>query len=146
MGERILFAGIEAALVDFLSPRLAESAGAAVPVLMRIPDPRPSRFVRVSRNDRKGRLDVEDQVGSRGANLILDRPRVVFECVDDSGGAADLAAKVRSIINAAAPGYLGTVWCDYVADAGEENDIDPVTAAPRYTIVTDLIVRGKVLA
>ncbi len=71
---------------------------------------------------------------------------MVFECTDDAGGAAELAAKVRGIVNAAAPGYIGTVWCDYVEDVGEENDTDPVTAAPRYTIVTDLIVRGKVLA
>lgn len=103
-------------------------------------------MVRVSRNDRKARVDVEDREGRRGAHLVLDRPRVVFEITDDAGGAASLAALVRGIVNAAAPGYIGTVWCDYVEDAGEENDTDPVTAAPRYTIVTDLIVRGTVLA
>ncbi|MFD3703347.1 hypothetical protein ACFWUP_09390 [Nocardia sp. NPDC058658] len=53
---------------------------------------------------------------------------------------------MRSILSAAAPGYLGTVWCDQVEDAGMENDTDPVTAAPRYIIVADLIVRGTVLA
>ncbi|SUA47502.1 Uncharacterised protein [Nocardia africana] len=103
-------------------------------------------MVRVARNDRKARLGMEDREGRRGAYLILDRPRVVFECTDDAGGAAELAAKVHDIVNAAAPGDIGTVWCDHVEDAGEENDTDPVTAAPRYTIVTDLIVRGTVLA
>ncbi|WP_146161189.1 hypothetical protein [Nocardia sp. MDA0666] len=63
--------------------------------MVRVPDPRPARMVRVARNDRKARLDVEDREGRRGAHLILDRPRVAFECTDDAGGAAELAAKVR---------------------------------------------------
>ncbi|MFF0631533.1 hypothetical protein ACFYTS_03450 [Nocardia sp. NPDC004151] len=145
MFEKVVFSDIEKALVDFLSAKLASMSESAI-VVTKIPDPRPMRTVRVARDDRKARLDVEDREGRRGVRLILDRPRVVFECTDDAGGAAELAAKVRSTINAAAPGYIGTVWCDYVEDAGEENDTDPVTAAPRYTIVTDLIVRGKVLA
>lgn len=103
-------------------------------------------MVRVVRDDRRARLDVEDREGRRGAQVIFDHPRVVFECTDDAGNAADLAALVRSIVNAAAPGYIGDVWCDHIEDAGMENDTDPVTAAPRYTIVTDLIVRGTVLA
>lgn len=145
MAEQILFSDIEKALQEFLSAKLSAASDTAS-VVVRVPDPRPARWVRVSRNDRKARLDVEDREGHRGAHLILDRPRVLFECIDDAGGAAELAAKVRGIVNAAAPGYIGTVWCDYVEDVGEENDTDPVTAAPRYTIVTDLIVRGKVLA
>ncbi|WP_458687348.1 hypothetical protein [Nocardia tengchongensis] len=145
MVERIAFADIEEALVDFLAAEFSAGADPAK-AFTKVPDPRPARTVRVTRDDRKARLDVEDRKGRRGAHLILDHPRMVFECTDDAGGAAELAAKVRGIVNAAAPGYIGTVWCDYVEDVGEENDTDPVTAAPRYTIVTDLIVRGKVLA
>lgn len=145
MVERIVFPDIEKTLVDFLTVQFAAVSEAAK-VVTKVPDPRPTRMVRVCRNDRKARVDVEDREGRRGAHLVLDRPRVVFEITDDAGGAANLAALVRGIVNAAAPGYIGTVWCDYVEDAGEENDTDPVTAAPRYTIVTDLIVRGTVLA
>ncbi|QLY30836.1 hypothetical protein [Nocardia huaxiensis] len=145
MLEKIEFSDIEKSLVDFLVVQMSASSDTAQ-VVTRIPDVRPKRMVRVSRNDRKARIDVEDREGRRGSQLILDRPRVVFECTDDAGNAAGLAALVRAIVNAAAPGYIGTVWCDHVEDAGEENDTDPVTAAPRYTIVTDLIVRGKVLA
>ncbi|MFF2553451.1 hypothetical protein ACFVUS_20805 [Nocardia sp. NPDC058058] len=145
MPERIVFPDIEKTLTDFLTAQFAALSETAK-VVTRVADPRPARMVRVSRNDRKSRVDIEDQVGRRGAQLVLDRPRVVFECFDDAGNAAGLAALVRSIVNAAAPGYIGTVWCDYVEDAGEENDTDPVTAAPRYTIITDLIVRGTVLA
>ncbi|MGW2664148.1 hypothetical protein ACWCW7_24570 [Nocardia tengchongensis] len=145
MLERIAFPDIEKTLIDFLKLNFL-AVSDPVQVVARVPDPRPARMVRVIRNDRKARSDVEDREGRRGAHLILDRPRVVFECTDDAGGAAELAVKVRSIVNSVAPGYIGTVWCDYVDDAGEENDTDPVTAAPRYTIVTDLIVRGTVLA
>ena len=41
-------------------------------------------------------MDREDEQGSRGPQLILDRPRVVFECYDTGGGAAELAALVRA--------------------------------------------------
>ncbi|MGM7646552.1 hypothetical protein ACSVDM_16755 [Nocardia sp. JW2] len=145
MNERILFPDIEQTLVDYLAGQLAAVSDTAT-VVVRVPDPRPGRMVRVTRNDRKARVDVEDREGRRSAHLILDRPRVVLECTDDAGGAATLAALVRSILSAVAPGYLGTVWCDQVEDAGMENDTDPATAAPRYTLVADLIVRGTVLA
>ncbi|WP_157554218.1 hypothetical protein [Nocardia crassostreae] len=143
--EKIRFPDIEKALVDYLSAQLGEFSDNAT-VVTRVPEPRPMRMVRITRNDRKARLDREDREGSRGPRLILDRPRVVFECTDDEGNAASLAALVRGIVNAAAPGYIGAVWCDYVEDAGEQNDTDPVTAAPRYTVIADMIVRGKVLA
>ncbi|WP_306363115.1 hypothetical protein [Nocardia sp. CC227C] len=145
MSERIEFSDIESCLVDFLTDQLAALPDTAQ-VVTTVPDPKPARMVRVARNDRKPRLDVEDREGRRGAHLILDRPRVVFECTDDAGGAAELAALVRGMVNAAAPGYIGPAWCDHIEDAGLENDTDPVTAAPRYTLVTDLIVRGRVLA
>ncbi|MFI1915930.1 hypothetical protein [Nocardia sp. NPDC020380] len=145
MLEQIVFSDIEKALVDYLTSKLSALSDNAK-VVARVPDPRPVRMVRVIRNDRKARFDAEDREGRRGAHLILDRPRVVFECTDDGGGAAGLASLVRSFVNSAAPGYIGSVWCDHVEDAGQENDTDPVTAAPRYSIVADLIVRGKILA
>lgn len=143
MTERIVFPDIEKTLVDYLTAQLTATSDTAK-VVTRIPDPRPPRVVRVKRNDRMRRQDIEDREGRRGPSLILDRPRVVLECTDDSGAAADLAGLVRAILSAAAPGYLGTVWCEYFEDVGIENDTDPATAAPRQVIVADLIVRGKV--
>ncbi|MFD6155152.1 hypothetical protein ACFWF7_16275 [Nocardia sp. NPDC060256] len=143
MTERIVFPDIEKTLVDYLTAQLAAASDTAK-VVTRIPEPRPPRMVRVKRNDRARRQDIEDREGRRGPSLILDRPRVVLECTDDSGAAADLAGLVRAILSAAAPGYLGTVWCEYFEDVGIENDADPATAAPRQVIVADLIVRGKV--
>lgn len=145
MFEKIVFPDIEKVLVDFLSAQLAAVADTAV-VVTKVPDSRPTRMVRVVRDDRKVRLDSEDREKRRGSHLVLDRARIVFECTDDDGNAAGLAALVRGILNAAAPGYVGTVWCDYFEDAGVENDTDPATAAPRYSFTADLIVRGKVLA
>lgn len=143
--ERIVFSDIEMALVEYLTAELSDISDTAQ-VVTRVPDPRPARMVRVTRNDRKARLDVEDREGRRGAHLALDRPRLVLECTDDAGFAHELAANVRALVTAAAPGYIGEVWCDDVDDAGGENDTDPETDAPRYTIVVDLIVRGKILA
>ncbi|MFE9579274.1 hypothetical protein ACFYO1_23010 [Nocardia sp. NPDC006044] len=143
MTERIVYPDIEKTLVDYLTAQLAGVSDTAK-VVTRIPDPRPPRMVRVVRNDRILRQDVEDREGRRGPDLILDRPRVVVECTDDSGAAADLAALIRGILSAAAPGYLGTVWCEYIEDVGLQNDTDPATAAPRHAVIADLIVRGKV--
>ncbi|MFI7001352.1 hypothetical protein [Nocardia sp. NPDC050175] len=145
MTERIVYPDIEKTLVDYLTAQL-DAASDAAKVVTRAPDPRPTRMVRVVRNDRKRRLDREDREGQRGPNLILDRPRVVFECTDDAGAAAGLAGLVRAILSGVAPGYLGTVWCDHVEDVGVENDTDPATAAPRQVIIADLFVRGTVLA
>ncbi|MGX1804690.1 hypothetical protein ACWIGI_03170 [Nocardia sp. NPDC055321] len=145
MTEQIYFADVVGILAVHLRAQLLELSDPAA-VVTKVFEPRPARMVQITRNDRKARVDIEDREGRRGAHLILDRPRIVFECTDDAGNAAELAALVRSIVNAAAPGYIGPVWCDHIEDAGMENDTDPVTAAPRYTIVTDLIVRGTVLA
>ncbi|WP_280358120.1 hypothetical protein [Nocardia otitidiscaviarum] len=145
MPERIVFPDIETTLADYLTAELAALSDTAQ-VVTRVPDPRPARMVRVGRDDRSPRLDREDREGRRGSMLILDRPRVLLECSDDGGDGAGLASLVRAILAGAAPGYLGSVWCDGIADAGVENDTDPVTGTPRQVITADLFVRGTVLA
>ncbi|MFI5781105.1 hypothetical protein [Nocardia sp. NPDC051570] len=145
MPEKIVYPDIEKTLADYLSTQLAALSDGAK-VVIRMPESRPSRVVRVIRNDRKLRSDKEDFQGLRGPERIIDRPRVVFECYDDAGAAAELAGKVRTILATIAPGYIGPVWCDYIEDVGVENVTDPVTAAPRYLITADLYVRGTVLA
>lgn len=145
MTERIVFPDIETTLVAYLTTELAAVSDSAQ-VVTRVPEPRPARMVRVARDDRKGRMDREDREGFRGSYLIIDRPRVVLECTDDSGAAAGLVSVVRSILTAASPGYLGTVWCDRIEDVGVENETDPATAVPRYVITADMYVRGTVVA
>ncbi|MEU2256173.1 hypothetical protein ABZ540_23675 [Nocardia xishanensis] len=145
MTERIVYPDIETTLVGYLITELAASSDSAQ-VVTRVPEPRPARMVRVTRDDRKGRMDREDRQGFRSAYLITDRPRVVLECTDDSGAAAGLAGAVRSILTSAYPGYLGTVWCDHIEDVGMENETDPATAASRYIITADFYVHGTVVA
>ncbi|WP_063125237.1 hypothetical protein, partial [Nocardia arizonensis] len=141
MSERILFPDIESTLTAYLTTELTAASDTAEVVTI-VPDPRPARWVRVYRADRRRRMDREDDQGCRGPQLIIDRPRVVFECYDGGGAAAELAALVRAILAAAAPGYLGAVWCDFIDDAGVVRDVDPATSEPRQVITADLYVRG----
>ncbi|MFD4443427.1 hypothetical protein ACFWPK_26990 [Nocardia sp. NPDC058519] len=145
MNERISFPDVEATLVSFVAGELAELADSAQ-VVTRVPDPRPARMVRVRRDDRKWRDDCDLSETRRRQNSITDQSRVVLECSDEAGEAGVLAGRVRSILSAASPGYLGSVWCDHIDDIGVENDADPETSAPRLTVVADIYVRGTVLA
>ncbi|MGY2062164.1 hypothetical protein ACW9HQ_45415, partial [Nocardia gipuzkoensis] len=90
MTEKILYPDVEKILVDYLSSSLIGISDTAK-VVTRVSDSRPPRYVRVTRNDRKLRRDREDFEGMRGPERIIDRPRVVFECCDDAGAAAELA-------------------------------------------------------
>ncbi|MGV9676203.1 hypothetical protein ACWDSJ_13060 [Nocardia sp. NPDC003482] len=143
MTERIAYPDIEKTLVDFFTAQLAAASDTAT-VVTRVPDPAPARMLRIYRDDRKRRLDREDREGRRGPYLILDRPRVVFECSDTAGDAAGLAVFVRAVLSGTAPGYLGDVWCDCIEDVGVETDIE--NPAMRQIITADLVVRGEVLA
>ncbi|MFI6173498.1 hypothetical protein ACIBCN_42435 [Nocardia sp. NPDC051052] len=141
MAERIVFPDIEKTLVDYLTTQLAAASDTAH-VSSRVQDPRPPRMVRVVRNDGKLRQDLGDRADSRGPQLIIDRPRVVFDCIDDNGGAGGLASLIRTILTSAIPGYLGTVWCDSFEVVGIENATEPATLAPRHVLIADLSVRG----
>ncbi|WP_157535113.1 hypothetical protein [Nocardia inohanensis] len=142
--ERISFPDVEKNLIDYLKSELTALGDSAL-VVAKMPDPKPARVVRVFRDDRRRRQDVEDREGHRGTFLILDRPRMVLECQADDGTAAVLARTVRSILTGSFPRYIGAMWVDDIEDAGVENDTDPVTAAPRYVVTADLYVRGTVL-
>jgi hypothetical protein len=130
----ILFADIEAPLADRMGTDLL-AQGDTAPVVIGVPDPRPSRFVRLVR------------VGGSQSNLVTDRPRIVFECWSTVGvDAAALAALVRALVNALAPGYVGAVWVDRVIDIGVAYSPDPQTGTPRYLVTAELHVRGAALA
>jgi hypothetical protein len=144
MLERIEFADIENALTVYLTARLTYLSD-TVAVVTEVPDPRPSRMVLVARNDCKKRVDREDWKSRRGAHLILDRPRLVFTCSDDAGGSARSGGAGAIVRDRHWPGYIGTVWCDRVEDAGAETDLDPVTSTLRHIFTADLTVRGKAL-
>lgn len=130
----VVFGAVEMAVADHLTTALA-AHGMAVPVVNGVPHDRPSRYVLVLR------------IGGTQSNLITDRPRIVAECCDTSGpGAADLAAAVRALLGAIAPGQIGGIWVDKVVDLGLVYSPDPDTNDPRYLVTAELTVRGAVLA
>ncbi|WP_052372589.1 hypothetical protein [Nocardia otitidiscaviarum] len=130
----VMFPVVEMAVADHLATALA-ARGMAVPVVNGVPHERPSRYVLVLR------------IGGTQSNLITDRPRIVAECCDQSGpDAAELAATVRALLGAIAPGSIGGIWVDRVLDMGLVYSPDPDTNDPRYVITCELHVRGAVLA
>ena len=133
MNPAVIFGDIEVALADHLAEALAARDDSAA-VVNAVPAERPSRFVRVAR------------IGGMSGNLITDRPRVVAECHAPIGvDAAELAALVRALIGATAPGYVGPVWVDKVKDLGMYSSPDPDTNSPRYIVTAELFTTGSAL-
>lgn len=129
----VAFGVVEMAVADHLTTALA-AHGIVVPVVNSVPHERPSRYVLVLR------------IGGSQSNLITDRPRVLAECCDVSGlGAADLAATVRALLGAIAPGRIGDIWVDKTIDVGLVYSPDPDTNLPRYLVTSELHVRGAAL-
>ncbi|MBO0747280.1 MAG: hypothetical protein J2O47_02950 [Acidimicrobiaceae bacterium] len=129
--ELVFFPDVEAALVATLRPILD------VPVVTRVPNPRPPRFVRLIR------------VGGGRANRITDSPMVTFEAWADpkTGGgdvaAFELARTARAHINGLAGSWAGGVWVRRVVDiAGPPSYPDPETGTSRYQMTLQLDVRG----
>ncbi len=134
MTEPFAFPDIETDLTGHLAALLTERSDTAE-VATRVPNPRPPRLVRLVR------------VGGPLRNRAVDQPRIVFECWDDGGDleAAALARTVRALITSAAPGYIGTAWCDAVHDRGLAFSPDPGTGTSRYLVTVELLVGGSTL-
>lgn len=126
----VVFGAAEMALADHLNTALPVH-GMTVPVVNSVPHDRPSRYVLIIR------------IGGSQSNLITDRPRIVAECCDEHGpDAAELAALVRALIGAIAPGQMAGFWVDKVVDLGLVYSPDPDTNLPRYLVTTELHVTG----
>lgn len=133
MTQPITFPAVELPLADHLAVAFADHS-VLVPVVLEVPSTRPKRFVRVAR------------IGGQAANIITDRPRFAIEYWDTLGtGAADLAVLGRALVNAIAPGSIGTVWIDRVVDMGLSYLPDPGTRTPRYVSYHELAVLGAAL-
>lgn len=135
MIDPVRFAPAEVALADYLTTVLADR-DVDGPVVNEVPDRTQwSRYVLVLR------------IGGAKANLITDTPRLMVECVDQYGSAAaELAAVVRALIDAAAPGLVGGVWVDRIRDLGMTYSPDPDTNLPRYLLTKELHTKGAVLS
>ncbi|WP_156769450.1 hypothetical protein [Nocardia sp. 852002-20019_SCH5090214] len=73
-------------------------------------------------------------------------PRIVFECWDnDEIAAATLARVVRALVMGAAPGWIGSAWCDKAIDVGMASSPDLGSGTPRYLVTIELHVTGSAL-
>ncbi|WP_333731765.1 hypothetical protein [Streptomyces sp. IBSBF 3010] len=97
----------------------------------RVPNPRPTEFVRIER------------LGGIRRNLILDRPRLDVECWSDSEeGAADLSATVRAYVLAMAGKRGITTVYDVAEVSGPMWLPDAVSGQPRYSFAVEFSTRG----
>ena len=124
MTEVIVFPDTEGILVSALNARLD------VPVLTKVPNPRPPAFVRLVR------------VGGFRPNLVTDRAMVVFECWAATGTAAErLSALVQGHVFALAPDTVRRVH----EIAGRQSFPDPLSETPRYQFTAQIDTRGAAL-
>lgn len=114
---------VTGAVVDGLAVTLTSAA-----VGTRVPDPRPSAFVRVQR------------VGGP-REQVLDRARVLVECwADTEAGAWDLSAVVREAMRTLPAVDAGDVI--HVTEAGGPALVgDPLTGTPRYLLTFEVTAR-----
>ncbi|QDY79793.1 hypothetical protein FQU76_28320 [Streptomyces qinzhouensis] len=122
-----------AVTIGYLRPALA-AVGEPVPVVSRIPLPRPARFVRVRR------------VGGLQQTPVSDRPRLdIHAWADTEAGAADLVALVRGLLGAM-PGVRGGVPVYRVTEVGGPQWLpDSESSSPRYALAVEIHMRGRVL-
>lgn len=85
----VAFPDVEAVLVGWLADVLP-GYGVAQPVSTRVPNPRPTQFIRIQRT------------GGPRQNVVVDGAQVTYECWDDdSAQAAATARVVRAVVLAA---------------------------------------------
>lgn len=108
--------------------------GVDVPVVTRVPSPRPARFVRLER------------VGGARLDLVTDRPRIDVHCWGDTEEAvADLVQVVRALV-LAIPGYRGVAAYDVAEVGGPNTAPDPVSEQERASFAVEVSLRGRTLA
>lgn len=111
-----------------------KAAGRPVPIVSRIPSPRPPAFVRVQR------------IGGTQQTPVSDRPRLDIHCwAESESSAADLAALSRGLLGAM-PGLRGGVTVYRVWEVGGPMWLpDDQTSTPRYAFAVEIHMRGRVL-
>lgn len=117
-----------AVMVDFLRPLVG------VPVVSRVPDPRPPAFVRVRRT------------GGLRQSIVADRARLdVHFWAASEESAVDLMALCRAHILAMG-GTRGATTVYRVREVGGPQWLpDPESGQPRYAIAFELSLRGSEL-
>ena len=126
MAEVVVARDVEAMVVSGLNAALTARSDTAR-VSTRIPNPRPSRLVRVRRR------------GGPLSSVVVDVPLLLIECWDeDEVDAGDLARLVNGLI-VALPGSVDAIASAEIL-SGPSNDPDPDSTSPRYTSTAQLWV------
>ncbi|MFD8955697.1 hypothetical protein ACFV0W_01885 [Streptomyces anulatus] len=122
-----------AVVTGYLRGALA-AAGEPVPVVSRVPNPRPPRFLRVRR------------VGGLRQTVVSDRPRLDFHAwAETEAAAADLAELVRALL-AVIPGIRDGVTVYTAREVGGPQWLpDDVSGSPRYAFAAEIHMRGRSL-
>jgi hypothetical protein len=130
MNEVILFPDVEGLVINYLNSVLADTEVSTL-----VPDPRPTRFVRVSR------------VGGNKVRLNAESAMVTFQCwEEDTIKAAELAQLARAYVNALEGLFLNGVWIYRVIEVGgPAYNPDPTTGDARYQFTVSIDVKGDSL-
>lgn len=131
MNQVVIFPDAAAIVIAYLDDALSDRAETA-PVVKDVPNPRPSKFVRVMRT------------GGPRMNIAADRPQITIEAWhDDAEEAQDLAQLARGLIHAMQGTTVGGVACYRIEEAGGPVDLpDPDSAQPRVTFTVTIGMRG----
>lgn len=136
MNRPVLFRNAVVVTARFLRARFDDDGLDDVPIVRRVPDPRPSRFVLIRR------------VGGIRQTLVSDAATLVFECWgDDEDQAHDLAQLVRMWVLDIG-GYVDDEGPVYRATelAGPGRLPDPLSDQERYTFTASVHLRGRTYA
>lgn len=136
MTELVAAPDVEAALVAHIRSVLS-TRNVSAHVGKTVPNPRPTRLVRVTRK------------GGPRRNLVTDSPLVVVEAWDvDTVASFDLGSLVEAIVLSSSGSFIGTksVWVNDVASVGGLSFFpDPDTSLPRYQFTVQLFTNCEVL-
>ena len=125
MAEVITFPDATQVVIDGLDPNIT------VPVLSRVPNPRPVSFVTIRR------------VGGVRRNIVTDSPTVTAEAwAETDEDAHDLAQQVRAHVHALVGTQVdGVLVCKVDEFAGPAHIPDPTSNTPRYTQTFSISLR-----
>jgi hypothetical protein len=130
--ERIVFPDAVSTVIGALNAQLDDLGYANVPVRSKVPNPRPTRFVRVLRT------------GGPRVNIVTDSAQITVEAWAASDhDAHDLAQAARAVLNS----LEGTVTSGATVYginefSGPAYLPDPESEQPRYTWSASVNVRG----
>lgn len=129
-GEVIAFPDAEAVLVTYLKTKIA-----GVSISTKIPDPRPTKLIKVTR------------VGGSKLRLNADSPMLAFECWGSTSvEASALCRQARAYVDAMAGETVNGVWVFKVREVGGPVYFpDPDTALPRYQFSVAIDMKGVAL-